>query len=179
MCPLLLLLLSPPPLPSAAAAPFSFSFVFCCCSLTHLPLLLLLPGWDPVIQPLCNSSYSSYELNRIVVEDINHLPGSVQWPDAMGGGTVEEPVGVIMTGDLVDRGPEAIGYPQWTNYTNLFGLTGEGLLNYPVYEGYGNHDGGNLTSGKDYPNFVRWVIIPRGRRSEGCFTDCTHPRGDW
>mmetsp|Transcript_10498 Transcript_10498/g.29874 ORF Transcript_10498/g.29874 Transcript_10498/m.29874 type:complete len:175 (-) Transcript_10498:11-535(-) len=112
-------------------------------------------GWDPVIQPVCNSSYNSYELNRIAVDEMNHVPGVVDWPPDMGGGHVGEPEGVVVSGDIVDRGPEAVGYAQWVNFTRLFGLSGEGRLRYPVYEGFGNHDGGNLTSGKHYPNYVR------------------------
>lgn len=136
--------------PSEGEDPEYFSkLTFFTTSDTHL-------GWDPKTHKVCNSSYSSYDLNRAVVEELNHLPGSVEWPPSMGGGRVEEPAGVTLSGDIVDRGPEAVDYTQWLNFTQLFGLTGaEGLLRYPVFEGYGNHDGGNLTSGKKYPNYVR------------------------
>eukprot|EP00873_Tetraselmis_striata_P023569 jgi/Tetstr1/443833/TSEL_003287.t1 len=125
-------------------------------------------GWDPNTQPSCpNSTYNSFELNRLAVDAMNHLPGEQDWEEAMGGGPVVEPAGLVVSGDLVDRGPEAIGYPQMVNFTNLYGLDGEGMLRYPVYEGFGNHDGGNLTSGPHYPNYVRLGIKARNKVRRG------------
>eukprot|EP00951_Prasinocladus_malaysianus_P012285 scaffold91516_cov42-Prasinocladus_malaysianus.AAC.1 len=45
-------------------------------------------------------SYTSYELNRVAVEYMNHLPGTSDWPRELGGGRVREPRGVAVSGDL-------------------------------------------------------------------------------
>lgn len=46
-------------------------------------------GWDPNTQPSCpNSTYNSFELNRLAVDAMNHLPGEQDWEEAMGGGPV-------------------------------------------------------------------------------------------
>lgn len=52
--------------------------------------------------------------------------------------SVSRPFGMFVTGDLTDNGtPE-----QWKEFEEIFGLNGEGFLKVPVYETFGNHDGG-------------------------------------
>ena len=72
------------------------------------------------------------------------------WPAALGGGAVQPPQGVVISGDLIDNGSgpatEINGCNQWKNFTAIFGMTGsDGLLKTPLYEGRGNHDADNST----------------------------------
>lgn len=53
-------------------------------------------------------------------------------------GRVDEPLGVIHCGDILD-GPNDTAYRQ---FEEDYGLTGEAKLHFPVYETFGNHDGG-------------------------------------
>ena len=54
------------------------------------------------------------------------------------GQSVSRPFALFVTGDLTDSGtPEA-----WDEFEEIFGLHGEGRLEMPVYETFGNHDGG-------------------------------------
>jgi hypothetical protein len=47
--------------------------------------------------------------------------------------------GVVHTGDIIDAAGDRAA--QWTNFVAQFGLDGtDGLLKFPVYEGWGNHD---------------------------------------
>ncbi len=69
------------------------------------------------------------------------------WPEKLGGGAIGMPRGVLVLGDVIDDGDRAIeGQPQsarqWGAFVNDFGLDGtDGILMYPVFEGWGNHDG--------------------------------------
>ena len=74
-----------------------------------------------------------------VVDWINALPGT-PFPAEIGG-VVEKPRAVIMSGDLIDHGSVAEKYPEeWQNYIAQFGVNGEGICKFPVFEGMGNHD---------------------------------------
>ena len=53
-------------------------------------------------------------------------------------GKVGKPLGIIHCGDILDS-PSDSAYRQ---FTEDYGLTGEGKLRFPVYETFGNHDGG-------------------------------------
>jgi cytolysin (calcineurin-like family phosphatase) len=66
---------------------------------------------------------------------MNRLPGTAL-PRSIGG-RVDRPLGVLVAGDLTDRGkPE-----QWRTFVKYFGRTGrDGVLKYPVYLATGNHD---------------------------------------
>jgi cytolysin (calcineurin-like family phosphatase) len=80
-----------------------------------------------------NNSVESY--NRTVIERMNRLPGT-EYPDSIEG-SVQSPGGVLIPGDLTDHGdPDS-----WEKFTDLYGLNGEKELKYPVFEGFGNHDG--------------------------------------
>ncbi len=72
-----------------------------------------------------------------LVDLMNRLPGT-PYPTNLGG-TVSPPRGVIHTGDVTESGkPE-----QWAAFVRDFGLDGtDGRLRFPVFETFGNHDGG-------------------------------------
>ena len=76
-----------------------------------------------------------------LIDMMNRLPGQA-YPAELGGGTVAEPRGVIIPGDLIDtgQGPSRLIQAQWDLWSADFGVHGEGRLRFPVYEGYGNHD---------------------------------------
>ncbi|MBF8263306.1 MAG: metallophosphoesterase [Parachlamydiales bacterium] len=83
--------------------------------------------------------------NKLMIEDMNALPGQAYPPELEG--LVQDPRGLIFAGDLTDAGSYFQFYGWWLfwkwnrdGFYDDFGLNGEGLLNYPLYEGYGNHD---------------------------------------
>jgi len=84
-----------------------------------------------------------YASNLATIEMMNRIAGR-ELPADVGGGMVRTPRGVVINGDLVDHG----GHPQrgprgWAGFVELYGLDGrDGRLAYPLYEGFGNHDGG-------------------------------------
>ena len=92
-------------------------------------------------------SDSHYEMNadenrsqNAAVKRMNALPGT-EYPEDLGGGFVAIPRGVLALGDLIDDGGIALQGPdQWAAWVADFGLNGGNVLNYPVYEGFGNHD---------------------------------------
>ena len=108
------------------------------------------------VGPKNGSVTSSYEKNVAAVREMNALwatpCGTINctWPAALGGGAVQPPQGVVISGDLIDNGSgpatEINGCNQWKNFTAIFGMTGsDGLLKTPLYEGRGNHDADNST----------------------------------
>lgn len=75
------------------------------------------------------------ELNRVMVEQMNALPGT-EYPPLLGG-RVDTPRGVVFTGDTTDTGT----LEEFAEFEKVYGLTGkDGLLRYPVFEAIGNHD---------------------------------------
>jgi hypothetical protein len=75
------------------------------------------------------------ELNRVVVEQMNALPGTPYPPEI--GGRVDTPRGVLFTGDTTDNGH----LEEFAEFEEVYGLTGrDGLLRFPVFEAIGNHD---------------------------------------
>ena len=85
-------------------------------------------------------------LTRASVEEMNRIE-TLEWPAGLGGGKIARPIGVIMPGDLIDDGDHALKgrnltAEQFRLFEADFGLDGtDGLLDYPVFEGFGNHDG--------------------------------------
>jgi len=74
------------------------------------------------------------------VNRMNTLPG-IAYPGDVEAGTVQRPRGVLALGDLIDDGANnTLGPQQWAKWKVDFGVNGEGTLNFPVYEGFGNHD---------------------------------------
>lgn len=82
------------------------------------------------------------ERNRITIERMNALPGE-SWPEKLGGGPIGKPRGVLALGDLIDDGDKNGQTDiEWMKFQEQFGLDGkDGLLRFPVFEGWGNHDG--------------------------------------
>ena len=115
-------------------------------------------GHDPV--PKNNGTMvTSFTKNEWAIDEMNGLPTpswpNGSWPASLGGGLVLPPVGVTVSGDLIDAGdaPGTLvnGCHQWSNFTTLYGLDGtDGRLKYKLYEGRGNHDGGNTTNTLPY-----------------------------
>ncbi len=102
------------------------------------------------------------ELNRKVIDEMNWLPGA-ELPKAVGGGVVPTPRGVVLNGDLLDKGFETATAPHaWAAFEKDYGLIGnDGRLGYPLYEGFGNHDG--MTG----PSYSRAGIKERNQKRVG------------
>jgi len=72
---------------------------------------------------------------------------SLTWPQKTGGGSIARPRGVILLGDVIDDGDtlrngKRVSQRQWLFFAADFGLDGaDGVLDYPVFETWGNHDG--------------------------------------
>ena len=101
-------------------------------------------------------------INRRVIDEMNALPGT-PLPASVGGGFVRTPRGVVLNGDLLDEGFTKETAPaNWAEFCRDYGLTGnDGRLCFPVYEGFGNHDGGPTKS------FVRAGIKERNPKRTG------------
>lgn len=80
-------------------------------------------------------------VNQETVRRINNFTGTAL-PDWMGGHVIQNPRGIVVVGDLVDNGDGEDAPEDWKRFTRDFGVDGEGLASQPVYEGFGNHDGG-------------------------------------
>lgn len=112
--------------------------------LAALVSALVLAGAEPAAPPtitffVCSDSHFGYEgmseLNRVVVEQMNALPGT-PYPLEVGG-TVDAPRGLVFTGDTTDDGT----LEEFAEFEWVYGLTGkDGLLRFPVFEAIGNHD---------------------------------------
>ncbi len=116
-------------------------------------------------------------INRRVIDEMNALPGT-PLPSSVGGGFVRTPRGVILNGDLLDEGFNKDTAPAlWAEFCRDYGLTGtDGRLCFPMYEGFGNHDGGPTKS------FVRAGIKERNPKRIGLkeiSPDGHHYSWDW
>jgi cytolysin (calcineurin-like family phosphatase) len=86
------------------------------------------------------------DLNRASVEEMNRI-SELTWPDKLGPGKIGKPRGVVLLGDIIDDGDRAekgrqLSAEQYQLFLADFGLDGtDGLVKYPVFEGWGNHDG--------------------------------------
>ncbi len=76
------------------------------------------------------------QVNRMTIEAMNRLPGTPLTDTCTT--LIGTPMGVIHCGDILD-GPSDSAFRL---FEEDYGLTGEGLLRFPVYETFGNHDGG-------------------------------------
>ncbi len=92
-------------------------------------------------------------LNKQAINRMNGLEGTL-WP-AEAGGAVDDIRGVIVPGDLTDSGTSSNLYGYWffghvdgfVDDYKVAGGSGNGVVRYPVYEGYGNHDIHNTATG--------------------------------
>ena len=86
------------------------------------------------------------ERDRATIDQMNQI-ASVSWPDELGGGLIGQPQGVLLLGDVIDDGDRMMEGKNQSEQQNRyfladFGLDGtDGRLKYPVFEGWGNHDG--------------------------------------
>lgn len=86
-------------------------------------------------------SIKAREINQLMVREMNSLPGQL-YPEEFGlSGKIHTPRGVVILGDIMDDGEAPDVLNTWQEYSEDFGLKGEGLLAFPVYEGYGENDG--------------------------------------
>lgn len=89
--------------------------------------------------------------NKATIARMNNLPGT-NLPASLGG-VVGTPKGVLIGGDLTDTPEFKNFYGIHTSFPALnrdgfndnYAVDGSGLLKYPVYEGYGNHDVDNTS----------------------------------
>jgi cytolysin (calcineurin-like family phosphatase) len=130
--------------------------------------------------------------NALNVASIEAMNGITQltWPEKLGGGAIATPRGVLALGDLIDNGDSAVGgrqlsAEQYAFFEKDFGLTGkDGLLRYPVYDGWGNHDGPPV--GKEKNGFSMQAKLLARNKQRGELKLATHfsPNGlhyswDW
>lgn len=86
------------------------------------------------------------DLNRASILEMNRIADE-HWPEKLGGGRIAAPRGVLLLGDVIDDGDRAQGGRQFSReqyglFLADFGFDGtDGLLKFPVLEGWGNHDG--------------------------------------
>ncbi len=125
-------------------------------SLVVAGLTALLPAETPTDKPARDLTFfvvsdTHYGLSPegdrtvpMLVDWMNELPGTA-YP-AVIGGTVAAPRGVLHIGDITNDGKKEA----WAMFVRDYGLTGkDGRLHWPVYEAYGNHDGGPKTPVRD------------------------------
>jgi cytolysin (calcineurin-like family phosphatase) len=99
----------------------------------------------------CLDSLDRHAVLDSMVGEANSL--SLQdFPDTLKHLKKQKPKGLLICGDLTDNAKPG----QWAQFTQLFGLLGEGRLRMPVYENYGNHDG-------DTSGIVRTAIRERNK----------------
>ena len=122
----------------------------CLILLTASPLLAAESGVTFLVTS--DSHYDAFEnkdrneRDRVTIDQMNAI-ASVSWPDELGGGSIGQPQGVLLLGDVIDDGDrmrEGKNQSEQQNRYFLadFGLDGtDGHLKYPVFEGWGNHDG--------------------------------------
>ena len=99
-----------------------------------------------------DSHYDAFEnedrndRNHATIEQMNAIAGT-PWPRELGGDAIGRPRGVVLLGDVIDDGDRKVDgnsqtQRQWECFLKQFGLDGsDGLLKFPVFEGWGNHDG--------------------------------------
>ena len=78
---------------------------------------------------------------EFVIDEMNHVQGTMH-PQA-GLGPIQNILGVLLAGDVTLNSTTGNSFstPEFVQFVTQYGLNGnDGELNYPVYEGYGNHD---------------------------------------
>jgi len=89
-----------------------------------------------------------HAINQRLLELINELPGTAM-PDSIGGTEVTKPQIVVHMGDMIDSGDkggrmwEDRQHTEWEAYVKDYGLNGDessAILDYPIFELFGNHD---------------------------------------
>lgn len=125
-------------------------------AVTSLLLVLLTPvsalAADVTFVVTSDSHYDALEnedrneRNQATLDEMNRI-AEVRWPEPLGGDVIARPRGVLVLGDVIDdgdrvrEGKNQSGL-QFRRFLADFGLDGtDGRLRYPVFEGWGNHDG--------------------------------------
>ena len=127
--------------------------------------------------------------DRDTIRRMNGI-ASVAWPEELGGEPISEPYGVIVLGDVIDDGDRILNGKlqsrrQYLLFEADFGLDGtDGLLDYPVYESWGNHDGspeGLEKNGFSFQAQLKRRNISRQQRGwlSGLSDNCLHYSWDW
>lgn len=116
----------------------------------HSPALAA--GRDVTFLSTSDCHYDAFEnedrnqRDRDTVREMNAI-ATQSWPEKLGGQRIQRPRGVAVLGDCIDDGDRMFhgklqSKPQYEHFLADFGLDGtDGLLKYPVFEGWGNHDG--------------------------------------
>ena len=93
-------------------------------------------------------SPSNEPINKGIIANMNSIPGNLSYPASLGGKVVQQPRGVLVAGDLTDLGEQSEwdGYDAYDGFIDDYGQK----LNYPIYEGYGNHDVESLLGTSNY-----------------------------
>lgn len=93
------------------------------------------------------------EANLLNIKALNSI-NNKRWPtDFQNNGKINNIRGVLIAGDITQHGYSKNTKDEFNHFLNDYGLCGDKKLNYPIYEGYGNHD---VLRGKDiyYNNYV-------------------------
>lgn len=99
-----------------------------------------------------DSHYNYGKGDSINIRDLDTIRAinaitDITWPDDLGGGRINAPKGVLLLGDVINDGDMSrdgvcISQKQYQAFEEQFGLDGkDGILRFPVFEGWGNHDG--------------------------------------
>jgi cytolysin (calcineurin-like family phosphatase) len=127
-------------------------FLSACATLSRAADVPLNPGRNVTFISTSDCHYRTAEnrqnndWDRETLQQINAVT-DLQWPQKLGGGRIEKPRGVVVLGDCIDDGDKVVQGKNWSAeqykfFVADFGLDGtDGFLKYPVFEGWGNHDG--------------------------------------
>ena len=94
-------------------------------------------------------AFENEDRNERVSQTLRHINvvTNLDWPESLGGGRIQRPRGVLVLGDVIDDGDRVVNgrnqsREQYDWFLGDFGLDGtDGLLQFPVFETWGNHDG--------------------------------------
>lgn len=80
--------------------------------------------------------------NDLLVQALNVADAQLRWNPFGVDAPVDRIRGVIIAGDLTQNGRDGRTFSdnEYGGFTRIYGLTGNRILRFPVYEGYGNHD---------------------------------------
>ncbi len=129
------------------------------------------------------------ERNHVTVLAMNEIT-KLTWPEELGGERIQPPRGVLVLGDCIDDGDRVIDGKhvtpeQYRAFVADFGLDGtDGVLRFPVFETWGNHDG--PPEGKERHGFSFQARLKRrnqARKARGLISHVSnnglHYSWDW
>ena len=128
------------------------------------------------------------EWNHETIEEINKV-AELKWPNKLGGDAIAKPRGVFCLGDCIDDGDLLKNGKNWSaeqyaNWFKEFGFDGtDGHLRFPVYEGWGNHDGPPIGKEKHFSFQAQLKTRNELRRKKGMISNVAanglHYSWDW